>query len=152
MIKYVKGDIVKSKYPVFCQQVNCKGVMGSGLAKQIRDKYPGVYESYRVAHESGRDILGSNHYVYLDDGRVCVCMYAQNEFGRDKQYTDYKAFLACLNGLEKFCKWYAEKYTTIAFPYKIGCGLGGGDWTVISDMIEKFSERVPQRVYIMEKE
>ncbi|MEW6977553.1 MULTISPECIES: hypothetical protein [Bacillus] len=27
--------------------------------------------------------------------------------------------------------------TSIAIPYGIGCGLAGGDWTIVEDMIEE---------------
>lgn len=39
---YYNGDILKSKADIICQQVNCKGAMGAGLAKQIKEKYPKV--------------------------------------------------------------------------------------------------------------
>ena len=32
---------------VIARQVNCQGVMGSRVAKQIRDKYPEVYTQYK---------------------------------------------------------------------------------------------------------
>lgn len=32
---------------VVCHQVNCMGVMGAGLAKQVRNRYPGVYRAYK---------------------------------------------------------------------------------------------------------
>lgn len=38
MVKYIKGDILNVTEGIIVQQVNCKGVMGAGLAKQIRDK------------------------------------------------------------------------------------------------------------------
>ena len=34
---------------IICHQVNCQGVMGSGIAKQVREKYPNVYNSYKKA-------------------------------------------------------------------------------------------------------
>lgn len=41
-IKFVNGDILtfpeRDGDTIICQQVNCRGVMGAGLAKQIRDK------------------------------------------------------------------------------------------------------------------
>ena len=46
MINIVKGNILNATEDIICQQVNCKGVMGAGLAKQIKEKYPEVFESY----------------------------------------------------------------------------------------------------------
>lgn len=42
MIKHIKGDIFQSSADVILHQVNCQGVMGSGVAKQVREKYPDV--------------------------------------------------------------------------------------------------------------
>lgn len=40
---------------------------------------------------------------------------------------------------------------TVGFPDGIGCGLGGGEWTVISELLKEFSEKVKQDVYIVHK-
>ena len=47
-MKIISKDILTVESGVICQQVNCQGVMGSGLAKQIRDKWPIVYEKYKA--------------------------------------------------------------------------------------------------------
>ena len=46
MIKIVNGNIVSAKEQIIAHQVNCRGVMGAGLALQIRNKYSEVYEEY----------------------------------------------------------------------------------------------------------
>ena len=46
MIHHVKGNLLDSNCDYICHQVNCQGVMNSGVAKQIREKWPEVYESY----------------------------------------------------------------------------------------------------------
>ena len=49
-IKFIDGNIFSrlsaSKPTYICQQVNCKGVMGAGLAMQIRSQWPVVYQRY----------------------------------------------------------------------------------------------------------
>ena len=47
MIKIVKGNLLDATEDIIAHQVNCMGVMGSGLAKQIRNKYPEVYANYK---------------------------------------------------------------------------------------------------------
>lgn len=52
MIKEIPGNILTPAPPgspptLVCHQVNCHGVIGSGLALQIREHYPVVFESYR---------------------------------------------------------------------------------------------------------
>ena len=47
MPNIIYDDITKSNADYICHQVNCQGVMGSGVAKAIRDKWPQVYEEYK---------------------------------------------------------------------------------------------------------
>ena len=46
MIKTVIGDILDSTKDCICQQVNCHGVMGAGLAEAIAKKWPLVKSLY----------------------------------------------------------------------------------------------------------
>ena len=39
MIKIVKSNILDATEDIICHQTNCFGIMGSGLAKQIKEKY-----------------------------------------------------------------------------------------------------------------
>lgn len=48
MIKSIKGNILNVTEGIIVQQVNCHGIMGAGLAKQIRDKWPSAYDSYQA--------------------------------------------------------------------------------------------------------
>lgn len=41
------GDILNSTSSILVNPVNCKGVMGAGLAKQFKQKYPKMYLRYR---------------------------------------------------------------------------------------------------------
>ena len=154
MLYEVKGDIVKdTQYTIFCHQVNCKGVMGAGLAKQIRERYPSVYKDYMRECNSGYLLLGSKICTSTADGRICVSMFAQDDYGHDKCYTDYKAFQIILDGLQDELQMFEANNPNplkIAFPKGIGCGLAGGDWNIIKPMIEKFAENVPNDVYIID--
>lgn len=46
-IRIVNGDIFQSDADVIVHQVNCQGVMGSGVARQVREKYPYVFQKYQ---------------------------------------------------------------------------------------------------------
>ena len=55
------GDILHTEADVICHQVNCKGVMGAGLAKQIRNQLLSEeqYRTYQeICREYGRANLG----------------------------------------------------------------------------------------------
>lgn len=152
MVEFVKGDLVTGKFDIFCHQVNCKGKMGAGIAKQIRNAYPEVYHEYKEICDKDRCVLGMNHYTYTSDGRICVSMFAQDGYGTDKRYTDYNAFKSCLRSLVTFLGYNFNTYKSVAFPHKIGCGLAGGDWNIILEMIKEFEDTIPQTVYVVSLE
>lgn len=147
MIYYADGDILTNDYKIFCHQVNCQKVMGAGLAKQIKDKYPEVYQIYQ---DREYPYLGAIDWIPTSDNRICVNMYAQDFYGRDRRYTDYIAFVDCLNEIENEIITLPKEWS-IAFPYGIGCGLGGGDWRIIEELLKDFSKRINQDVIIVRK-
>lgn len=149
MLKYEKGNLVTGNYVIFCQQVNCKRKMGAGLAKQIRDAYPEVYEEYVKAEQD----LGHILPVFTHDGRICINMFAQDDYGTNGQYTDYTAFRTCLKAIRVFLTTHhVKKEINIAFPYGIGCKLGGGDWRVVLGLLNDFSRSIKQDVVIVSLE
>lgn len=154
MLHYVKGNLLDSDCDYICHQVNCQGVMGSGVAKQIRERWPEVYWCYRDACENlhGRDrirLLGHVDIARIGNGRRAVLnMFAQNNCGYDgARYTSYDAFATCLAEIIDI----VPLGKTIGFPKNIGCGLGGGNWKVISALIEEILGE-EYEVYIYELE
>lgn len=142
MVHYVKGNLLDSDCTYICHQVNCQGVMGSGIAKQIRERWPEVYEKYRREYEmhlrhghNPETQLGNIDIVPIGDtNQMVVNMYSQRTFGYDgHRYTSYDAFAHALD----LIKHYTLNDATIGFPKNIGCGLGGGNWTIISALIEE---------------
>lgn len=136
MIKHIKGDIFEQNADVICHQVNCQGVMGSGVAKQVRAKYPWVYATYKRACENSKRYgvrsLGRCQEVFIDEEKVIVNIFAQENYGYDgKLYTDYKVLNNCLGIIKE-----SYKGKTIAMPYLMGCHRGGGDWNVVYEMIK----------------
>lgn len=138
-IFYYKQDITTIKADYICHQVNCFGKMGTGVAKAIREKWPKVYEEYRNIISAtlsmpllATPLLGSIQEVEVENGQKIINMFAQSGYGYDgERYTSYDAFWTCLEKIKKL----AAPCSTIAFPYKIGCGLGGANWQVIFQMI-----------------
>jgi O-acetyl-ADP-ribose deacetylase (regulator of RNase III) len=138
MIKHIKCDIFKSGADVICHQVNCQGVMGSGIAKQVREKYPEVFASYKKVCDEYRTEFGSHALLGGVQGSPIAGMwiinlFAQDNFGYDgKCYTDYDSLRRCL---EKVKAEFPNR--TIAIPYLMGCHRGGGDWNTVYKMIEE---------------
>lgn len=136
-MKHIKGDIFESGADAILHQVNCQGVMGSGVAKQVREKYPIVFEYYKSWCDDPSlkpGLLGQAQVVYTDDTgkQAIVNLFAQDKFGYDGNcYTDYEALRRCLESVNR-----QFAGCTIAIPYLMACHRGGGDWSVVSNMIE----------------
>ena len=149
MIKHIKCDIFESGADIICHQVNCQGVMGSGIAKQVREKYPWVYGTYKEACSSDNpysDLLGWAQCVYINETQIIANIFAQENYGYDgKCYTNYEALR---HGFEDVIDWYPNK--TIAIPYKIGCARGGGDWNIVYKIIEEIFANSDCEVLICE--
>lgn len=129
-MEILQGDILNVTSGVICHQVNCSHVMGAGLAAAIRKKYPRHYADYvsRVPHLGGLVFTQVNSNLYI------VGIYGQLDFGQHKQQTDYEALEKGLIAAGAFAK---SLGLPIYLPYGIGCGLAGGDWDVVSKIIER---------------
>ena len=135
MIKEVKGNILKATEDVIVHQVNSIGIMGGGLALQIKNKYPEVYVKYKNLCDKTlpENLLGRCQVIKCHDEKYVANLFGQLNYGRDKQYTDYEALkyslMRLLNGRLK------PDNMTVALPYKLGCGLAGGDWNIVYNII-----------------
>ena len=134
MIKHIKCDIFESGADVICHQVNCQGVMGSGIAKQVRERYPEVYKRYKIVCDCDNYPLGNVLFVSVDNNKDIANLFAQDKYGYNGSlYTDYDALKKCLIEINNT---YINTNKTIAFPYLMSCARGGGDWNVVYKMIE----------------
>ena len=133
--------------------------MNSGIARQIREKWPIVYqnymEKYNILNGVSGALLGDIQIVGLWDDfyatdfhQSVINMFSQEHYGYDKRrYTSYDAFWNCLNLIKK-------SVTTdkkIGFPYNIGCGLGGANWNVILTMIDTVFTDYIIEIYVLEE-
>ena len=147
-IEIIKGNVVTAllsgDIDVLVHQANCFHTFGSGIAKEIRER---VYEAYRAdlaTEYASRDKLGSIS-VASNNGKIQVInLYSQYNYGRDKVYTDYAAMK---NGLNIVSKCLTQG-TVIGMP-KIGCGSAGGDWKIVSEIVEKTLSDFVVKVYVL---
>lgn len=146
MIKYVTGNLLEAKEDIIGHQVNTIGAMGAGLAKQIRSKYPAVYEDYRdfCKTNKGKTLLGRVYMAHLSNGKSIANLFGQMSVGRNRQQTDYDALRRALSSLRKHTE---TNSLSVALPYGLGCGLAGGDWEIVSKIIEEVFEDYEVTVY-----
>jgi O-acetyl-ADP-ribose deacetylase (regulator of RNase III) len=143
-MKYIKKDLImagiEGDIPAIMHQCNCQGVMGSGLAKQIKYKMPEAFEVYTNSTKR----LGEYSNV-LSNGCMVFNLYGQDRYGRDKRYTNYAAlFASIMRVIYKF------DYTVYGIPAQIGCGLGGGNWLFVQDMLQDIEKIHDVEFYVYE--
>lgn len=140
-VRIERGDVLETDAPYICQQVNCQGTMGAGLAKQIADKWPQVkreYIRFCEKYQDRHDLLGLYQMVAVNGGNqkkgdpVVVNIFGQEYYGHDGVYTDNTALMKAFRHLNRNCA-----HETLAFPYGFGCGLAGGDWQDVEQLIVK---------------
>ena len=134
----IYGNLLDIEQGIVVHQVNCKYIMGAGLTAQICKKYPRHYADYmsRIPHLGGLVITQINSQLYV------IGIYGQDGYGRDRQYTDYAALQRGLCAVQTFSE---NHDLPVYLPYGIGCGLAGGKWSVVEEIIEKC---IPEAVAI----
>ena len=98
-IYFETGNLLNAPVDYICHQVNCQGRMGSGIAKQIRERWPVVYQEYQAkfdaveeeiiklcgSWESQMDIsealLGDVQFIAVGENKTVVNMFAQQYYG-----------------------------------------------------------------------
>ena len=154
-IEYRKGDLFATNVKTIVHGCNAQGVMGSGVAKIVREQFPKAYDRYMQEARNGHLVLGNIIPVPCgdrendpDNFKIIVNAITQEYYGRDgKRYASYDAVAESMNKINRMCEVY--DIDTVAMP-QIGAGLGGGDWTVIEAIIESELAKVKPVVYVLE--
>lgn len=138
-------NIAKVQKGIIGHGVNCQGVMGSGVAKQLRELYPEIYDSYVAfclchQHYVPSEKLGLVDFVSVGPNLIIANMFTQEFYGKDgKVY-------ACPNAIRKTLISVANKADKLnvnVYIPQIGCGLGGLDWDkdvlpIVKEVVELF--------------
>lgn len=147
MIKTIDGDIIESKEKCIVHQCNCITEKSLGLSAQVFKAFPwaNIY-----AERKSRSIPGTID-VREKDGKIIVNLFGQLYPGKPTSYESKEMRLKWFkNGLDLLSSYIKNSRVTspnhinsVAFPYKIGCGLAGGDWKKYVNFIEIFAKENP---------
>jgi len=148
-IIYKQGDLLECQEKWIVHGCNAQGVMGSGVAKAIKEKYPSAFRAYRAAEEVRGLTLGDLSWAEQVDGKIVFNAITQEFYGRaGKCYVDYNAIRWMVEGLNHLASEWGVVGVHVAMP-KIGAGLGGGDWNYIEIIIEECSHNFQPVVYTL---
>lgn len=159
-MKIIHGDIIElmklGEFDVMVHGCNCQCTMGSGVARAVRATFPKAYEvDLSTKNADGKAKLGhftlGMHHVGDDPNNkllFIVNAYTQLYYGREKkQYVDYDAVRSAFKGIANQ-NWVMGR--SIAYPM-IGAGLGGGDWDVISKIIDEELDGLDHTLVMLEE-
>lgn len=123
-LQLVSGNILQTSAQAIVVPVNLIGVMGAGLAKQVKQEYPWVDKEYRKLCKDGTWRMGYIRRVYNSE-------YSEKEFflfptkQHWKEHSRLEYIDAGLRDLVRECFWVPPQ--SLAIP-ALGCGLGGLLW------------------------
>jgi O-acetyl-ADP-ribose deacetylase (regulator of RNase III) len=69
-MKIIKQDVTKLDHGVIAHGCNCQGVMGSGVARALRDRWPEIFEPYYnlcVTGQFSSQLLGKMSIVHINE-------------------------------------------------------------------------------------
>jgi len=156
-MKIVKGNLIKlaleGNFDVIAHGCNCFCAQKSGIASAMVATFStndplkyslehssrkgdisklGKIQSYTFKLPHFLDLLNTAITPTTDRKEFSVVnCYTQYRAGTDKMHLDYNALRVCMKSINDNFKG-----KEIGLP-KIGCGLAGGDWNEVKDIIEE---------------
>ena len=149
---------------------NTRMIMGGGIARQIKSRYPQAYQAdvnyitneyddngqfihplgnFSKSEVSSKHLPNNKGYIYN--------MYTQAGVGTGERQVHYEKFWQALKKVEKdLYKINLNKHEydgspppVLGLPHGISCGLAGGSWGIIKAMIEDVFLDSPIECYIV---
>ena len=143
---------------------NCQNVMGGGIAKQIKDRYPQAFEA-DTERWSNEYNDGGNWRCQIGDYSKAVIktkfanltknrplsphsrlpyatiynLYTQSGYSTSKREVNYEYFWRAMKAMQEdllFNQHELNVRQVVGVPYGISCGLAGGNWKIIKAIIE----------------
>lgn len=142
-IKYVKGDLFAAEdLPALAHGCNCKGVMGKGIAREFRKRYPDMYQAYRQRCLAG-DFQPGDVFVWETDP-VVFNLATQSRPG---PYAELTAIETAVKRMIGLCDQLNIK--TVGLP-RIGAGLGKLAWSSVKATLEEIAQTTEIELIIFE--
>lgn len=146
MIKYVEGDLLMSPEKLIAHGCNARRVMGKGVAKLIREKFPHAYSDYMVGSQRLGDVIFSQGPEKIIANAITQDGYGSSYTNDRVIHADYNAIGVAFKTINRYCV--ENGISEIAIP-KIGAGLAGGDWGVIERVIVDSAPDIIVKCYVL---
>ena len=141
-IEVRQGDLFASGASGLAHGCNCRGVMGAGIAKSFRDRWPEMYAEYRERCQTGRFILGEVFAYetgnWPTNGIVIFNLATQLDPGPHANLYAIEQSVTTMLALAR-----ERVVEEVALP-RIGAGIGGLDWAEVQRTLEACAAKVPE--------
>lgn len=151
MIKYVKGDILKTKADAIAHGIAPNDNFKQGLALSLREQWPSLYKDFRHFCQSTHPKEGTTWSWKGVGGPIIINLFTQ-EHPKTKDSNPGKASLSHVNHTLKALKKDIQTYNlkSIALT-KVATGVGGLKWDEVKPLIEEnLSDVKGTTIYIYE--
>jgi O-acetyl-ADP-ribose deacetylase (regulator of RNase III) len=132
MIEFKTGDILAEDAEALVNTVNCVGIMGRGIALQVKNAFPDNFNAYAAACER-EEVQPGKMFVYetgaLTNPRYIINFPTKRHWRGKSRMEDIELGLEALVREIK-----VRKIRSIAVP-PLGSGLGGLDWKEVRSRI-----------------
>lgn len=156
MITEKVGNLLTSPdVDVIVHQANIFHTFGSGIAAQIRKLYPLAYQADCVTGKGDIQKIGTYSHaripspLHRNKEVVVVNMYSQSGLGGQDRQTTYDGVVVGMTSLrDKLEASTNGRKLVVGIPYKYGCGLANGSWTIVRAILEDVWGKSPVKVVI----
>lgn len=157
-MKYVTGNLLdlaeQGQFDIIVHGCNCFNTMGSGIAKQIKDRYPKAYAVDQMTKRGVLSKLGKVTQAYINGesmqqiapnirglkmkpyGFTIINAYTQYRYGSPEGDCNYVAISDAFTQIKMLHDMNIQAPPRIGIP-QIGAGLAGGDWVKIESIIDE---------------
>jgi len=141
--RLVSGDMFAAPVQTLTNAVNCRGVMGAGVALEFKKRYPEMFADYEERCRSGLVKLGEP-YLWRGPEERCVLNFPTKDDWRLPSRLE-----PIVSGLEYLVS-HCEEWgiTSLAVP-ALGCGRGGLSWENVRPVLIEHlgSLEIPVLIY-----
>jgi len=129
MVKIVSGNLFNSNAQTWVNPVNCVGVMGKGIAREFKKRFPDMFNDYRLRCAQHQIQLGQP-YLYKRTSLPWILVFPTKFHWRNPANLN-----AIVNGLQFLLANYKLwNVSSLAVP-ALGCGLGKLNWHLLQPIL-----------------
>ncbi len=142
-VELMSGSIFDSTAQALVNPVNTVGVMGKGLAKEFKRRWPDMFESYKAACDAGQLQVGKLHLFEAHPDGALGPRFIIN-LPTKRHWRDRSLERHVVHGVAALVVTLAElALPSVAIP-ALGCGEGGLQWNRVWPLIEAEFRHLPE--------